>query len=848
MKEKLLLWLKNQQNTIDKIIKLAAEDFYVTNSTRLNFAFDLKECQEESYNLVGKKDLCYDRPNTAFVYSMWYHARRVNTFLTFFTDAFFKNNTNEKIEIFDLGAGTGAIQWSIALILCGMKSLGASVPKVTVINVDSSPFMLEYNEKYLWKHFIVLYPEICNLDFQAKYSVNSWQNPDNLTLSNPWIASSYLFDISDNEEEITKSFLELIDSFKPITLLLITSDQEKKRQILSRISSSLIAKQFVSLNIYETNQNLLFSGKLLQLSNFREKLGTSHVARGLNNNVTWNDKSFVGVGFTKAQTSLALNVPLKLYTISEKNRAKIKLSSDQIEASKHSDRPTIITGPAGCGKSVVLTERIKNLIEMRDYNPNLKILVTTFNKDLINYLGDWLQQLLNEDVRRTGLPNEKISYFFFKGSSKPNISVLHFDVLPTRLPLEKKLKISYTLKSGDFSGDIEEYHIYILQKIAIEKIKREKLNEREYKQISNGNFLFEEYHRVIYGYQCITYKKYFDVERKGRGRPVLKKNHKRKFVWDVVNEYIQFLKKENIDSFTLRRFRLLQNILENGFPNKFDYVYVDELQDCTDADFAIFYNILKDSNNIVLTGDLAQSIHLGTSSQIPKNTGMGNFDRRNKLQGSFRLPYRISEAIKKISEEINDRRKGLDEGDIINPFKGSPPGARPIIFYARTQLEVKTKIKDIYETYKIYNFDAITIFEKDERLKNIILETGIEVNTETILRAKGMEKPCVLWSTREKVISDNEIWEYVYTILTRASALLIIVISESTIPEYRNILSKLDLERIIFYDEHSKNKFLDLISINLLTEHQDEEDENDIYEEIIDDIESLMVNEDIAPY
>ena len=239
MKTPLLTWLKDQQEKLDMIIKSSAEDFYNSNVDRENFEFDLQECQHESFNLVGGNDLCYDRPNTPFVYSMWYHARRINTFLSFFADTLLKNTSNDKIEIFDLGAGTGAVQWSIALILCGMKALGIKTPKVTVINVDSSPFMLKYGKDFLWKHFLISYPEISSLQFEARYSVNSWQNPDNVTLSNPWIVSSYLFDMSDNEEEIAKSFWELIDSFQPSQLLLITSDQPKKKLFLSAIENTL---------------------------------------------------------------------------------------------------------------------------------------------------------------------------------------------------------------------------------------------------------------------------------------------------------------------------------------------------------------------------------------------------------------------------------------------------------------------------------------------------------------------------------------------------------------------------------------------------------------------------------
>jgi hypothetical protein len=59
-----------------------------------------------------KEDLCYDRPNSPLVYSIWYHGRRVNTFLSCIAKMLF-NTKNTQIEIFDLGAGTGAVQWAV---------------------------------------------------------------------------------------------------------------------------------------------------------------------------------------------------------------------------------------------------------------------------------------------------------------------------------------------------------------------------------------------------------------------------------------------------------------------------------------------------------------------------------------------------------------------------------------------------------------------------------------------------------------------------------------------------------------------------------------------------------------
>ena len=49
---------------------------------------------------------------------------------------------------------------------------------------------------------------------------------------------------------------------------------------------------------------------------------------------------------------------------------------------------------------------------------------------------------------------------------------------------------------------------------------------------------------------------------------------------------------------------------------KYDYVFVDEFQDCTQADFEIFRLLLKDPNHLCVAGDVAQAIQIGKSARI----------------------------------------------------------------------------------------------------------------------------------------------------------------------------------------------------------------------------------------
>ena len=263
---------------------------------------------------------------------------------------------------------------------------------------------------------------------------------------------------------------------------------------------------------------------------------------------------------------------------------------------------------------------------------------------------------------------------------------------------------------------------------------------------------------------------------------------------------------DNIQSFTLRRQYLYSKLKSGELKLQYDYILVDEFQDCTDADFEIFYSMIKNPNNFTIAGDLAQSIHLGTTARIPRDEKMLR-RQFHRLDGSYRLPVRISECIKKLSEAIVERF-GNDEGATsITPYKGSPPGSRPIVVYGATHLELAEKIKEIFLSYKIYDLERVTILEKDIELQKEILCKGITCETDTILSLKGLEKECVLWSTRIPLEFEKEVFEFAYTIVTRTSCILIIALADSTQNVYKKILGLLDKERLIMWDRETETKY-----------------------------------------
>jgi len=806
MEKDLLLWIQAQQDVLDRLVADAAADFRMEKD-HANFVFDSRTVSREMWNLRNGKDLCYDRPSIGFIYSLWYHGRRVNTFLRYYLNLIIQSLDESKIEIFDLGAGTGAVQWAVGIVYAALRAHNVAVPPFSVVNVDSSPFMLQYNEHFLWKHFVRQYP-VC-AEITTVYRINSWVNEDSSATSNIWLSASYLFDHSENADEVAEEFEKLVEAFEPNKLLLLSSSG--KSGLVNKVAKTLGDLGFARHKTVDELSDEVFKGLLHRVSEYRKAL-QKEADYGFSGDPGWNKDGLYGVVLVKRQGIFFTKdrEKLDLYVTLEKDRSRIRLTPEQRKAAENKENHVIIVGPAGCGKSVVLTQRIKNIVEdpVWPYNPNLRMLVTTFNKDLAGHLGDWIEQLLDcpeRCARQTFSRNgrkEPFCWFKFKGSNKNNIYVYHQDILPTKIGGLTSCDVT---KNGQ---DIETFHLEMLHRIAEEYVELNKLDRKKMGKILDPVFLLEEYHRIIYGWQCLNEMSYQKKERIGRGsNPTLRYDSlRRRTVWGIIYTYLSQLTASGLGNFTMQRHRMLRRL---GSPNsieKFDYILVDEIQDCTFADYTTFQHLLNPGGKLVLAGDLAQSIHLGTSVHFPTS----GFDKI-RLKGSFRLPFRVSEAIKPLSQLINSefkKRRASGETEIIYPYKGSPPGARPIVVYGRDYGQLAAKIRDIFFLYKVFGFGEMAIFENDWQLAKELAAYNVGCTVEIILKSKGLEKSCVIWSTRVGIDTKKDVSEFVYTILTRTTSILIIAICETVNSKFAEVLNLLtqDQEKTSIWDEETKDQ------------------------------------------
>ena len=288
-KELLVNWLKQQQPKLETILLTSAEEYYNSYSNKRTFAFDAKKTGEEMWLLSRGGDLYDDRPTIGFNYSLWYHPKRINTFLRYFTDLIYDARNENKIEIFDLGAGTGAVLWAVGLVVSGLKELRMPCPNIRVVNVDTSAFMLFYNYNYLWKNFVSEFPLAEEISKQDDYRLNAWSNLDEANCTNIWLCASYLFDHSENSDSIAEEFKTIVTKYKPNKVLLLSALQ--KRPYVDAVANTIQTLNYGGYNSILTNQ--IFSGGLSRLYEFRNRVSQLHNL-GLSGTPQWNIDSLYG--------------------------------------------------------------------------------------------------------------------------------------------------------------------------------------------------------------------------------------------------------------------------------------------------------------------------------------------------------------------------------------------------------------------------------------------------------------------------------------------------------------------------------------------------------------------------
>lgn len=244
-----------------------------------------------------------------------------------------------------------------------------------------------------------------------------------------------------------------------------------------------------------------------------------------------------------------------------------RFTEEQRAAITHREGPMLVLAGPGSGKTTVLTERVRFLIEECGVHPG-NILVITFTKAAAEEMKE----------RYEALP----------ASAKGRVNFGTFHAV-----FFKILRFAYRYDAGNILKEEERYRI--LREIACEKIRQDFSDEKELVEavgaeismVKNERFPLESYYSV----NCPD-----EVFR------------------EIYTEYERRLRRENkvdFDDMQLLCYRLLseRNDILRQWQQKYTYILIDEFQDINRLQYDTIRMLAEPENNLFIVGDDDQSIY-----------------------------------------------------------------------------------------------------------------------------------------------------------------------------------------------------------------------------------------------
>ena len=248
----------------------------------------------------------------------------------------------------------------------------------------------------------------------------------------------------------------------------------------------------------------------------------------------------------------------------------MKLNRGQDEAIKHGNGPCMVLAPPGSGKTLIVTERTRYLIEERGVRPD-QILVITFTRYAAREMKERFERL-------TAGKNYPVTFGTFH-SIFYGILKCAYGIGANNLMAEKESSVllQEVLNQTDIEStpEVEDE----------EELVRELL--REVGMVKNGLYHLKDFHS-----KYLTQNEFAEVFRSYEQQ----KKERKKFDFDdmLVQCYALFRKKPEI----------LQ-----GWQKRFRYILIDEFQDINRVQYEVIRMLAAPRYNLFVVGDDDQSIY-----------------------------------------------------------------------------------------------------------------------------------------------------------------------------------------------------------------------------------------------
>ena len=801
----LATWLSQQKLPVEKFI--CSSLMTITNDYTSLPAYERQSSFNDLLNLSNNEDAMYDRPSTGLSYALWYQAKRLQDAARALTPLLLAHD--DDLTVIDIGCGTGAALLAIVLIEQGRVKLGAEPRHVTINALEPSIPMLEVAQKW-WTHIEDSPFDTSRIHVEFSFaSFSAIPRAEGTCIA----YAGYLFDSSDKERAfIVGSALARALKDANVSDLMIAWASMKNTIVRKSLDGILESNEWTRGNRKPTQP--IWDGLVRRLIQCRKimaadcDLAMQHYA---NNAPEW---FYQYSQFQHIRRSFITEKQLDL----GEGRSPFILDETQDSAAHPKLRLTAIIGAAGSGKSRVLVERLSRLVRLATPAEPQHILVTCFNKGVTAQLAEWFEESMAQSTRDVKCVKrlKDGGYTKFEAGASWSVLFMNWDRVPTRV-------FGLSPHASDGAATIRKSIEQLPEKLKLQLEQRPQLTPE---------FIDDEHRRVIYGLGAHTLSKYLATSRKGRQAALFRQD--RELVWKIINNRPAL-------SFTDTRQEALLSILDQESfsiseyaPKTFTSVFVDEVQDFLPADLRILESLLEDKRKLCVFGDSLQAMHIGIAFDNTTMLG-GRRWKTWELNGSYRLPIRICEALLPLADAIANHRENIklkrntddvigeeEYVDYVRPHavKSAVLGVRPIVL-AGTNANIRQQLAEVVRHYSLL-FDPahgakgiITIAEYDVFLKDIFdrlmtdrkLPEKVIIEVASMSKIKGLERPLVAWSTQTNIPRRETEAEWVYTVLTRTTGVVVIAISQNTDARLRSIVGRLREDRLMFWSEKAHQEF-----------------------------------------
>ena len=374
----------------------------------------------------------------------------------------------------------------------------------------------------------------------------------------------------------------------------------------------------------------------------------------------------------------------------------------QLKAIQHGDNPMLVIAGPGSGKTTVLTNRIKYLIEEHKVSPD-KILVITFTKASAIEMQKRFERLFDKGKGVTFGTFHAIFFHILKGAYNYNVNNIIKDD-------DKKLILRTAIER---SGLVREDYQESIESIAgeISRVKSEGIDINVYYSANCP----EEAFRNIY--------KYYDSTLKNR-------------------RCIDF---DDMLLYCYELFRKRPDILKK-WQKRFSYILIDEFQDINRIQYEVIKLLALPENNLFVVGDDDQSIYGFRGSKPELMLNFGN-DYPNASKIVLDVNYRCSSNIVKAAANVIKHNGVRYEKNICTD---NPSGDRvDIVEFESIRDEYLRVVEEITKATRAgIEFSDIAILYRTNHIIIPMVRILIEYNIPFVLK-DGMPNIFDHWIARD---------------------------------------------------------------------------------------------------